>query len=98
VGRANSKGNITLADAIMTKVDLSNAEKVMRARCADCGWEWIVAYLPMEIRKACTLMMKACCPKCAAGGKKILCMWDQKRPPAPKRPDFARETEGDANE
>jgi hypothetical protein len=62
----------------MTKVDLSNAEEGLRARCADCGWEWIVAYLPMEIRKACRLMMKACCPRSAAGGKKILCLWDPK--------------------
>lgn len=70
----------------MGEIDYANAENLLRARCAECGWEWIVAHLPMEIKKACRLMMRAACPKCAAGTKSVLCMWDEKNPPKPRNP------------
>lgn len=38
---------------------------VMRCRCGDCGWVWVIAYLPMPVEKVARLGLRAACPMCA---------------------------------
>lgn len=44
---------------------MDNPESALRGRC-ECGEVFVVAYLPMEMRKAAELAQAARCPKCAS--------------------------------
>lgn len=39
--------------------------------CAECGHEWVAAYLPMSVDKFAAIGKRTICPKCAS--KKIMC-------------------------
>ncbi|MEN5278888.1 hypothetical protein ABE527_18325 [Brucella sp. TWI432] len=45
---------------------LAPPKKELRAQCGGCTHIWVVAYLPMELTKAATLMKNAACPNCAS--------------------------------
>ena len=40
------------------------------AEC-ECGHQWVVAYLPMELKKFCRITRRAHCPMCGNGSDKI---------------------------
>jgi len=37
----------------------------LRGRCGECSHVWVVAHLPMDLRKVAALAGRAACPKCA---------------------------------
>lgn len=39
--------------------------KALNGLCGECDHVWIVAHLPMEVRKVALLGKRAACPKCA---------------------------------
>jgi hypothetical protein len=41
------------------------------ARCGECGHVWPALYLPMELAKACKVLKRVFCPKCATSGRRI---------------------------
>lgn len=41
----------------------------MWVTCEPCKHTWIIAYLPMEMARAATLMKSARCPKCGEKNK-----------------------------
>jgi hypothetical protein len=52
--------------------DLSEEKKQpFWAKCGACGHLWTICFLPMEMTKAATIMMRACCPMCGAGSETI---------------------------
>ena len=40
-------------------------------RCGECGHVWPAVYLPMELAKACKVLKRVFCPKCANTSSRI---------------------------
>ena len=42
-------------------------------KCLDCGEEWTVAYLPIDLMLFAKILSGVHCPNCGAGPKRLVC-------------------------
>lgn len=43
------------------------------AKCLECGEEWTVAYLPIDLMLLAKILSGVHCPNCGAGPKRLVC-------------------------